>query len=107
MSASRSGEWEPGVALPISCLQAIGAFSYVRADPSNRGGALPPIEAALARGAGTYESIIIFGQRLLPTATSPISAGPTYLDDLPKLAPAHECAGDPRRPGLPFATSAG
>ena len=44
-----TAKWEPGIAPPISCLQAIGAFSYVRVDPSNRDGALPPIEAALDR----------------------------------------------------------
>ena len=42
-------KWEPEIAPLISCPQAIGAFSYVRADPGNRDGALPPIEAALAR----------------------------------------------------------
>jgi hypothetical protein len=53
----------------------------VRADPGDRDGALPPIEVALARRGRHDEDIITFSQRRLPTAISPIAAGPTYLDD--------------------------
>jgi hypothetical protein len=56
-------KWELEIAPPISCPQAIGAFSYMRADPGNLDRALPANRGgARPAGAATYEGIVVFGQ---------------------------------------------